>query len=59
MIIENLSWLSSKGEKKAYENGALYAGLKENCPAKYKHLITTDVERLTKSEKRYIIIRIS
>lgn len=57
MITEQLDWLSTKDEKKAYKKGALFAGKAEDCPEKYKHLLPQKGEIKIGIEKPYLIIR--
>ena len=33
------AWLSTRGEKKHYSNGALYAGYVRDIPDKYRYLL--------------------
>lgn len=57
MIIEELSELSTRGKKKAYKKGALFAGKIEDCPEKYKHLLRQKGEIIIGVEMPYLIIR--
>ncbi|HEY5392462.1 MAG TPA: hypothetical protein VIJ57_10130 [Hanamia sp.] len=46
------AWLSTKGEKQAIKDGALFAGYIKNVPVGLKHYLTEDSEG-----KVYVILK--
>ena len=37
--VKYFAWLSTKGEKEMLKNGAVWAGLINDCPDKFKYLL--------------------
>lgn len=37
--VKYFAWLSTKGEKECYKNGALFSGMVRDCPEKFKEFL--------------------